>query len=60
MEVLSLRIHNAEDVSLTLAESDALLSAVRSIHAAPAGIACGLPIIGYAAAANGTPLEEAV
>lgn len=63
VEVLNLGIRNAAEVSRTLAESDVMLCVRGKIYprrgSAIAGIACGLPIIGYAGAAEGTPLAEA-
>jgi glycosyltransferase involved in cell wall biosynthesis len=50
-------------VSLTLSSSDAMLCVRGSLYprrgSALAGIACGLPIVGYAGAVERTPLAEA-
>lgn len=63
VEVLNLGLRSANEVSRTLAESDVMLCVRGKLYirrgSAIAGIACGLPIIGYAGAAEGTPLEEA-
>lgn len=63
VEVIVLGLRSAEEVSRTLAGSDAMLCVRGSLYprrgSALAGIACELPIIGYAGAAQGTPLEEA-
>jgi len=63
IEVANLGIQNAENVSRILAESDALLCVRGSLYprrgSAIAGIACGVPTIGYAGAAEGSPLIEA-
>ena len=52
-----------DKVSETLARSDAMLCVRGEITSRRgsviAGIACGVPIIGYAGAAEGTPLAEA-
>jgi glycosyltransferase involved in cell wall biosynthesis len=63
VDVSNLGLREAETVSELLAHSDAMLY-VRGrvcLHrgSAIAGIACGLPIIGYAGEAEGTPLAEA-
>jgi glycosyltransferase involved in cell wall biosynthesis len=58
-----LGLQPAEVVSKVLAESDVQLSVRGRLYlrrgSAIAGIACGLPIVGYAGAAEGTPLVEA-
>jgi glycosyltransferase involved in cell wall biosynthesis len=62
-EGLNLGLLPAADVSGTLSDSDVMLC-VRGLlfprrGSAIAGIACGLPIIAYAGASEGTPLLEA-
>jgi glycosyltransferase involved in cell wall biosynthesis len=56
-------LRSAEEVSRVLGESDAMLCVRGKLFprrgSALAGIACGLPIIAYAGAAEGTPLAEA-
>lgn len=56
-------IASAEKVREILGNSDALLCARGMINprrgSAIAGIACGLPVVGYAGMAEGTPLVEA-
>jgi glycosyltransferase involved in cell wall biosynthesis len=63
VEVLNLGLRSAEEVSRVLGESDAMLCIRGKLFprrgSALAGIACGLPIIAYAGAAEGTPLAEA-
>jgi glycosyltransferase involved in cell wall biosynthesis len=63
VEVVNLGIRSAAEVSRTLAECDVMLCVRGKLYprrsTAIAGIACGLPIIGYAGAAEGTPLQEA-
>jgi glycosyltransferase involved in cell wall biosynthesis len=63
VELIVLGIRPAEEVSRTLADSDAMLCVRGSLYprrgSALAGIACGLPIIGFSGAAQGTLLEEA-
>jgi glycosyltransferase involved in cell wall biosynthesis len=63
VEVSMLGILGDDEVSETLARSDAMLCVRDEITprrgSVIAGIACGLPIVGYAGAAEGTPLEEA-
>jgi glycosyltransferase involved in cell wall biosynthesis len=53
----------AEEVSEVLSQASALLFVGGHLSqrrgSALAGIACGLPIVGYAGAAAGTPMEEA-
>jgi len=62
-EVSNLGIQNAVDVRSTLAHSDVMLCVRGPLYlrrgSALAGIACGLPIAGYAGAAEGTPIAEA-
>lgn len=63
IEVVNLGLQDAERVSRILSESDAMLCVRGPLYprrgSAIAGIACGLPIVGYEGAAAGTPLEEA-
>jgi glycosyltransferase involved in cell wall biosynthesis len=63
VEVSNLGLLDAENVSDVLARCDALLCVRGRLYpsrgSAIAGIACGLPILGYAGAAEGTLLEEA-
>ena len=63
VEVSNLGLLSAEKVSQTLAQSDAMLCVRDRLFprrgSAIAGIACGVPIIGYAGRAERTPLEEA-
>jgi glycosyltransferase involved in cell wall biosynthesis len=53
----------AEDIAVVLSQADAQLfvrgSIAQTRGSALAGIACGLPIIAYAGAAEGTTIEEA-
>ena len=63
IEALNFGLQDAEEVSRILASSDAMLC-VRGIlnlrrASALAGIACGVPLVGYAGATEGTPLAEA-
>jgi len=62
-EVRNLGLQDAQEISRILSESDAMLCTRGLLYlrrsSALAGIACGLPIIGYAGAAEGTPLMEA-
>lgn len=59
----NLGLQDAEEISRVLAESDVMLCVRGQLYpsrgSALAGIACGLPIVGYAGAAEGTPLMEA-
>jgi glycosyltransferase involved in cell wall biosynthesis len=59
----NLGLQDAEEISRVLAESDVMLCVRGPLYpsrgSALAGIACGLPIVGYAGAAEGTPLMEA-
>jgi glycosyltransferase involved in cell wall biosynthesis len=54
---------DAAQVSDVLAQSDAMLCVRGRVYhrrgSAIAGIACGLPIVGYAGETNGTPLDNA-
>jgi glycosyltransferase involved in cell wall biosynthesis len=63
VEIINLGIRSAEEVSLTLAESDAMLCVRGRLFprrgSALAGIACGVPIVAYAGPAQNTPLAEA-
>ena len=63
VEVSMLGILGDDQVSETLARSDAMLCVRDEITprrgSVIAGIACGVPIVGYAGAAEGTPLAEA-
>ena len=59
----NLGLQDAEEISRVLSESDVMLCVRGRLYpgrgSALAGIACGLPIVGYAGAAEGTPLMEA-
>jgi glycosyltransferase involved in cell wall biosynthesis len=63
VEVSTLGLLSANKISEVLSGSDAMLCVRGKLHprrgSAIAGIACGLPIIGYAGAAEGTPLAQA-
>jgi glycosyltransferase involved in cell wall biosynthesis len=63
VKVTNLGIVSAETVAETLCECDAMLSVRGKVcsnrGSAIAGIACGLPVVGYAGGAEGTPLAEA-
>ena len=63
VEVSNLGLRSADEVSQTLAESDAMLCVRGPLYArrgsAIAGIACGLPIVAYGDGANIFPLSEA-
>ena len=63
VEVLNLGLRSAEEISRVLGESDAMLCVRGKLFprrgSAIAGIACGLPIVAYAGASEGTPLGEA-
>jgi len=63
VEVETLGLLSAEDVSRTLARADVLLFVRGQISSrrgsAIAGIACGLPIVGYAGPETGWPTTEA-
>lgn len=62
-EISNLGLRSAEEVSRTLADCDAMLCVRGKLYprrgSAIAGIACGLPIVGYAGATERTPLAEA-
>jgi glycosyltransferase involved in cell wall biosynthesis len=62
-EAVNLGLQTADEVRRVLSESDAMLCVRGPLYmrrgSAIAGIACGLPIVGYAGAAEGTPLEQA-
>lgn len=61
--VTTLGVLDAAQVSDVLSQSDAMLCVRGRVYhrrgSAIAGIACGLPIVGYAGETNGTPLDEA-
>jgi glycosyltransferase involved in cell wall biosynthesis len=63
VEVSNLGIVSAEKVSRVLSESDAMLCVRGRLFprrsSALAGIACGVPIVAYAGAAEGTPFAAA-
>jgi glycosyltransferase involved in cell wall biosynthesis len=63
VEVSNLGLQDAREIGRILSESDAMLCTRGLLYlrrsSALAGIACALPIIGYAGAAEGTPLMEA-
>jgi glycosyltransferase involved in cell wall biosynthesis len=63
VEVTNLGLQPANEVSRILSESDAMLCVRGPLYprrgSAIAAIACGLPIIAYAGAAEGTPIAEA-
>jgi glycosyltransferase involved in cell wall biosynthesis len=63
VEVSVLGLLGDDEVSKTLARSDAMLCVRGEITprrgSVMAGIACGVPILGYAGGAEGTPLAEA-
>ena len=63
VEVTNLGLQAAGEVSRILSESDAMLCVRGPLYprrgSAIAAIACGLPIIAYAGAAEGTPIAEA-
>jgi glycosyltransferase involved in cell wall biosynthesis len=63
VEVSNLGLQDAGEISRVLAESHVMLCVRGRLYprrgSALAGIACGLPIVGYAGAAEGTPLMEA-
>lgn len=62
-EVLNLGIQSAEEVSRILAAADVMLCVRGRLFprrgSALAGITCGVPMIAYAGAASGPPLEDA-
>jgi len=63
VEISALGLQSPDDVSRVLSESDVMLCVRGPLYprrgSAIAGIACGLPIVAYAGAAAGTPLEDA-
>jgi len=63
VEAVNLGIQGAGEVSHILGESDVMLCVRGRLFprrgSALAGIACGLPIVAYAGASEGTPLAEA-
>jgi len=63
VQVSNLGLLSAENVSNSLAECDAMLYVRGKVcpnrGSAIAGIACGVPIVGYAGGVDGTPLAEA-
>jgi glycosyltransferase involved in cell wall biosynthesis len=63
VEVANFGLQSAGFVSRILCESDAMLCVRGPLYprraSAIAGIACGLPIVGYSGLAAGTPLEDA-
>lgn len=63
VQVSNLGLRSAEEVSRTLIDADAMLCVRGKLYprrgSALAGLACGLPIVGYAGAAERTPLSEA-
>jgi len=62
-EIVNLGVRPAEEVSRTLAAADAMLCVRGELYtrrgSAIAGVACGLPIVGYGDAAKMFPLGEA-
>ncbi|HYL69049.1 MAG TPA: glycosyltransferase family 4 protein [Candidatus Limnocylindria bacterium] len=63
VKLSNLGLQDAKEISRVLAESDVMLCVRGHLYpsrgSALAGITCGLPIVGYAGAAEGTPLMEA-
>ena len=63
VEIENMGLQSPETISDVLASSDAMLCVRGKLYprrgSAIAGIACGLPIVGYAGKAEGTPLAEA-
>jgi len=63
VEVTNLGLQPASEVSRILSESDAMLCVRGPLYprrgSAIAAIACGLPIVAYAGASEGTPIAEA-
>jgi glycosyltransferase involved in cell wall biosynthesis len=63
VKVSNFGMQSADEVCRILSEADAMLCVRGPLYmrrgSAIAGLACGLPIIGYAGEAAGTPLEEA-
>jgi glycosyltransferase involved in cell wall biosynthesis len=62
-EAVNLGLQSADEVRRVLCNSDVMLCVRGPLYmrrgSAIAGIACGLPIVGYAGASEGTPLEQA-
>jgi glycosyltransferase involved in cell wall biosynthesis len=62
-DVVNLGLQSAAEVTRILSQSDAMLCVRGPVFptrgSAIAGIACGLPIVGYAGCEEGTPLEDA-
>jgi glycosyltransferase involved in cell wall biosynthesis len=63
VDISNLGLQDAERISDIFASSDAMLCVRGRVYlrrgSAIAGIACGLPIIGYAGESKGTPLDDA-
>ena len=63
VEIKNMGLESQETISDALASADAMLCVRGRLYlrrgTAIAGIACGLPIVGYAGEAEGTPLSEA-
>ena len=63
VEVSNLGLQSPNEVRNALAHSDVMLCVRGPLYprrgSALAGVACGLPIVGYAGAAEGTPIAEA-
>jgi glycosyltransferase involved in cell wall biosynthesis len=63
VELLNLGIQPAEEVSRILARADVMLCVRGRLFprrgSALAGIACGVPVVAYAGASEGSPLEDA-
>jgi glycosyltransferase involved in cell wall biosynthesis len=63
IEVCNRGLCEAEEVSRIFSESDAMVAVRGKLYlrrgSALAGLACGLPIVGYSGAATGTIIEEA-
>jgi len=63
VSVSNLGIREPDEVRQVLADSQAMLCVRGPLYprrgSALAGVACGLPIVAYAGAAEGTPIEEA-
>lgn len=63
VEVVNLGLQKAADVRRILSSSDVMLCVRGPLYirrgSAIAGLACGLPIVGYEGAAEGTPLADA-
>lgn len=62
-EAVNFGLQSASEVSRILSKADAMLCVRGPLFprrgSAIAGIACGLPIVGYAGAADGTPVQDA-